>query len=75
MTMPAEASSISESRPNPSSATEPATSAAIVATPASIVIQATLSQASSFARQTRRGTSTRGVRIDIDGVCTLMAAR
>ncbi len=52
--MLAEPSSISESNPKPSSATEPAISAKMIATPASIVIQPILSQDSAFARRTSR---------------------
>jgi hypothetical protein len=50
--VPAEASSISESRPNPSSATDPASNAATIATPASTVIQPMLNSESVLARRT-----------------------
>ncbi|MGB0097263.1 MAG: hypothetical protein WBP81_32590 [Solirubrobacteraceae bacterium] len=54
----AEASSISESRPNPNSATAPATSAAMIATAASSTIHPILSHDSTLARRTRRERST-----------------
>jgi hypothetical protein len=72
----AEASSISESKPNPSSATDPASNAATIPTTASTIIQAMLSSESVL---TRRTNSERvlpaGSRTTSEEICELTPTR